>query len=82
MLMTIGFILSVFVTDVMGENLIKYGEYPNGTVFYYDKDSVKRKLGIVKVWNEIRYTKKNENCDDFVNTYENTSEQESEICSE
>ena len=54
-LMTMGFVLSVFLTDVMGENLIKYNESEDGTVSYYDKDSIKRKSGIVKVWIERRF---------------------------
>ena len=51
--MTIGFILSVFMTNVMGENLVKYGEDKDGTVLFYNKDSVRQKLGIVKVWTEM-----------------------------
>jgi len=60
MLMTIGFILSVFVTDVMGEDLTKYTEDEHGNVFYYEKDSIERKSGMVKVWTENRFDKKNE----------------------
>jgi hypothetical protein len=56
--MTIGLILSVFVTDVMGENLEKFSESKNGTTQYYDKDSIKRKSGTVKVWTETRFNKK------------------------
>ena len=59
MLMTIGFVLSVFVTDVMGENLIMYDEDKDGTVSYYYKNNVKRKSGIVKVWCETRFNGKN-----------------------
>jgi hypothetical protein len=52
-LMMIGFILSVFVTDVMGENLVKYGGSEEGTVSYYNQDSVKQTSETVKVWEEV-----------------------------
>jgi len=51
--MMIGFILSVFVTDVMGENLVKYGGSEEGTVSYYNQDSVKQTSETVKVWEEV-----------------------------
>jgi hypothetical protein len=46
------------VTDVIGENLIKYNKTQDGSIQYYDKDSIKRKSGIAKVWTEIRLIKK------------------------
>ena len=49
----------MFVTDVMGENLIKYSEDRDGTVMYYDKDSIKKESGIVMVWTEDKYNGKN-----------------------
>jgi len=58
MLMTIGFVLSVFLTcssDIGRENLIKYDDSDDGIVSYYDKNSIKRKSGIVQVWEEERY---------------------------
>lgn len=66
MLMTIGVVLLVFVTNVIGENLIAFGE-KDGNVFYYDKDSIKRKAGIVKVWTQERFNKKNEEWKSHVN---------------
>lgn len=66
MLMTMGLILLVFLTDVRGENLIKYAEDRYGIVSYYDKDSIKRKSQILKVWNEKRFTEKNKQWSDFV----------------
>lgn len=58
MLMTIGFVLSVFLTDVMGENLIKYDEDKDENVSYYDKDSIKQKSGITIVWTEDIFNEK------------------------
>jgi hypothetical protein len=56
MLLTMGLVLSVCITDVMGENLVKYyDDGREGTVYFYDKDSVSQKTGIVKVWDVIRY---------------------------
>jgi hypothetical protein len=49
----------------MGENLIEYREY-KGAVYYYDKDSVKRKLGIVTVLTKTRYYGKNKEWGDLV----------------
>ena len=43
----------------MGENLIKYSEDRDGTVMYYDKDSIKKESGIVRVWTEDKYNGKN-----------------------
>lgn len=40
MLMTVGFFLLVFVTDVIGENLVEFFNDTNGDLFYYDKDSI------------------------------------------
>ena len=59
-LMTIELILSVFVTDVMGVNLIKYTEDKDGTLNYYDKDSIKRKSGIVRVWTKMKFKERSE----------------------
>ncbi len=42
--------LSVFLNDVWGANWIEYGRIKNGTVYYYDLDSVKKSSGKVKVW--------------------------------
>jgi hypothetical protein len=43
----------------MGENLEQYNEGKDGTVYYYYKNSVKRKSGIVNVWTEARFNGKN-----------------------
>ena len=59
MLMTIGFILSIFVIDVMGEDLIKLNDFQKGTVSYYDKDSIKRESKTVKVRDKIKFNEKN-----------------------
>jgi hypothetical protein len=67
MLITIGFVLSVFLTCSSNngrENLIKYDNNGDGIVSYYDKNSIKRKSGTVQVWEEERY-----------NTYESLRKQ-------
>jgi len=52
---------------VVGENLIKYYETEDsGTVYYYDKDSVKGKSGIVTVLTKTRYYGKNKEWGDLV----------------
>lgn len=66
-LMTIGFVLSVFVTDVMGENLIVFSELQNGDLWYYDKDSIKRSSGKVRVWITLIYG--NESRRDLIETF-------------
>jgi len=54
-----GFILAVFVTNIMGEYLISYYENEDGTVYSYDQESIKKNTEIVKVWTDWRYNKKN-----------------------
>jgi len=51
----VGMIVSVYSNNVWGENLVKYFETNDGTVSYYDKDSVKQTSKIVKVWFTIVY---------------------------
>jgi len=41
--------------DVWGENLIEYDRNKEGTVRYYDVDSVKKSSGTVKVWETVMY---------------------------
>jgi hypothetical protein len=53
-------ILSVFITDVIGEEEIKYTNDQDGNEFYYDKDSIKRKSGIMKVWETVKFSNKNQ----------------------
>jgi hypothetical protein len=54
MVVIVGISLSLFSNDVWGENLVKSGyDEHSGTVFYYDKDSVKRISGKVKLWEKI-----------------------------
>ena len=76
-LITIGLILSVFVTNVMGENLIKYNEDKDGAVYYYDKDSVKRESGIVEIWDVIKYSGINEDWKNWVDSCINISKPDS-----
>jgi hypothetical protein len=51
----VGINLSLFSHNVFGENLIIYATEKNGDEFYYNKDSVKRISGKVKVWVTIKY---------------------------
>lgn len=76
-LMTIGFILSAFITDVMGENLIKYNEDKDGAVYYYDKDNIKRESGIVEIWDIIKYSGINEDWKNWVDSCINISKPDS-----
>ena len=50
MIIIVGITLSVFSNNVFGESLIKYFTDEDGTAYSYDKDSVKRQSGKVKVW--------------------------------
>ena len=50
MIIIVGITLSVFSNNVFGESLIKYFTDEDGTEYSYDKDSVKRQSGKVKVW--------------------------------
>lgn len=77
MFMTIGFILSIFAMDVMGEELIKFTDDHNGTVTYYDKNSINRESEIVRVWIKINFNKKNKEWSKGVEICKNNSEQES-----
>jgi len=43
LILMIGFVFSSFAIDVMAENSIKFFEY-QGTVFYYYKDSIKKRM--------------------------------------
>lgn len=54
----VGLTLSVFTSNVLGENLIEYFEDNYGTIFYYNKDSVKQTSGKVKVWVTERWGEK------------------------
>lgn len=65
-MLMIGLILSIFVTDVMGENLIKYYEDQNGTIHYYKKDSINQESGTLKVWCETRFNGKNKEWSNMV----------------
>jgi len=53
----VGFILSVFVTDVMGEEVKVPDQSTKGGVLLYDKDSIKRSGGKVEVWVKTIYGK-------------------------
>ncbi|MGD0276170.1 MAG: surface-adhesin E family protein [Syntrophales bacterium] len=77
MLMTIGFVLSVFVTDVMDENLIKYSESKDGTLCYYNKDSIKRTSETVQVFDILKFNRKNEDWKSWVDLCINDSNQKS-----
>jgi len=55
-------------------------EDKDGAVYYYDKDSIKRESGIVRVWTEDKYNEKNERwskwvklCKENKNIYETES---------
>lgn len=73
MLIMVGFIMSVFVTNVMGENLVVFYKDKDGIVNYYDKDSVKRKSELVKVWTQIGFNKKNKGWKSWVGLCVNKS---------
>jgi hypothetical protein len=49
MIIIVGITLSVFSNNVFGESLIKYFTDEDGTEYSYDKDSIKRQSGKVKV---------------------------------
>jgi hypothetical protein len=53
MIMIVGITLSVFSNNVFGESLVKYFTDEDGTEYSYDKDSVKRQSGKVKVWTTV-----------------------------
>lgn len=79
MLMIIGFVLSVFITDVIGENLILLYTKPNGDVWSYDKDSIKGSSGKVKVWVTVVFSKESiskeiENIKKYPNTPKNVED--------
>jgi hypothetical protein len=65
-LISIGFILSAFVTYFEGENLVKYGKTEEGTEYFYDKDSIERRSEIVKVWTKSIFNKKDKRWSGFV----------------
>jgi len=53
-ILVVGLTLWVFSNDVWGEHLVKLDkDKDSGTVFYYDKDTVKRASGKVQVWETI-----------------------------
>jgi len=68
-LMIVGFILSVFVTNVTGEDLIKFSDDNTGDLWFYDKDNVERSSGRVKVWVTHVYGKESKN--NMVEIYHN-----------
>jgi hypothetical protein len=47
--------VSLFSSNVFGENLVKYAESKDGNRHYYDEKRVKRLSGKVKVWTVIRW---------------------------
>jgi hypothetical protein len=53
MIIIVGITLSVFSNNVFGESLIKYFTDEDGTEYSYDKDSIKRQSGKVKVWTTV-----------------------------
>ena len=55
-LFTVGLMLSVFTNKVWGERLVKYLSAEDGTIFYYDIDSMKKSSGKIKVWETIKYS--------------------------
>jgi hypothetical protein len=46
----VGLIISMFTNNVWGEDLIQYSLSKDGSKLYYDKDSLKRSFGSVRVW--------------------------------
>lgn len=42
--------------DARGEDLVEFGSDSLGNVFYYDRDSVKKKSGRVTVWTTMRWS--------------------------
>ena len=55
MIFMVGLSLSFLSNNVWGENLKEYSRDKDGTVCYYDLDSVKKSSGQVKVWVTIMY---------------------------
>jgi hypothetical protein len=43
-------LLLLSASDGRGENLVEYGSDSLGNIFYYDRDSVKKRSGNVTVW--------------------------------
>jgi hypothetical protein len=67
----IGINLSLFSSDAFGERLVTFYTSEDGSKFYYDKDSVKRKSGNVKVWSTERW--KGEKLSDYKKSLRNAS---------
>lgn len=48
--------LSAAAGDARGEDLVEFGSDSLGSVFYYDRDSVKKKAGMVTLWTATRWS--------------------------
>lgn len=55
MIFTVGLTLSVLSNHVFGEELVKLSESENGTVSYYDRESVRESISTMKVWITTKY---------------------------
>ena len=55
MVFAIGLVLSMLPNHVRGELLIEYSSGKDGTKRYYDRDSVKKSGGVVKIWTKNIY---------------------------
>jgi hypothetical protein len=55
LLLSVAF-LSTAAGDARGEDLVEFGSDSLGSVFYYDRDSVKKKSGMVTVWTATRWS--------------------------